>query len=112
MKVIVISYSFTGNNEALAKSLAAEFTAKHIKITESKPRTMGTIIFDMLFNRTPQVNAIEDKVEDNDLVLFVGPVWMGKVASPFRVYFKLLKSKIGQYKYAYISISGEPLART
>ena len=92
MKVIVISYSLTGNNEALANSIAAEFAAEQIKITETKPRTMGAIILDMLFYRTPQVNPIVDKVEGHDLVFFVGPVWMGKVASPFRAYFKHLNA--------------------
>ena len=100
----VISYSLTGNNEALAASIAAEFAAEHIKITESKPRTMGTIVLDMLFNRMPQVNPIVEKAEDNDLVLFVGPVWMGQAATPFRAYFKHFKSGLGQY--AFISISG------
>ena len=104
MKTAVISYSLTGNNEALANSIAAEFAAEHIKITESKPRTMGAIILDLLFNRTPQVNPIVDKVEANDLVLFVGPVWMGQVATPLRAYFKHLKARLGQY--AFISISG------
>jgi len=70
---------------------------------------MGTIVLDMLFNRTPQVNPIVDKAEDDDLVLFVGPVWMGQVATPFRACFKHFKSGLGQY--AFISISGEPMAR-
>jgi multimeric flavodoxin WrbA len=107
MKVIVISYSFTGNNEALATSIAAEFAAEHIKISESKTRTMGAIILDILLNRTPQVNPIVDNVEDYDLVLFVGPVWMGQVAAPLRAYFKRCKARIGQY--AFISISGGAL---
>jgi multimeric flavodoxin WrbA len=104
MRIVVISYSLTGNNEALANSIAAEFAAEHIKITESKPRTMSAIFLDLLLNRTPPVNPIVDKVEDNDLVLFVGPVWLGQVASPFRAYFKHLKARLGQY--AFISISG------
>jgi len=104
MKVIVISYSLTGNNDALATSIASEFSAEHIRITESKPRTMGTIALDMLFNRTPKVNPTMIDVEDNDLVIFVGPVWMGHVASPLRAYFKHLKGKLDQY--AFVSISG------
>jgi multimeric flavodoxin WrbA len=107
MKVIVVSYSFTGNNKALADSIAAEFAAEHINITESKPRTMGAIILDILFRRTPQVNPIADKVEDHDLVLLVGPVWMGQVATPLRAYLKRLKASPGQY--AFISISGGAL---
>ena len=104
MKVIVISYSLTGNNDALAASIAAEFAADHIKISESKPRTMGTIFLDVLFNRTPQVIPKVDKVEDNDLVIFVGPVWMGHVATPLRAYLRQLKASPGQY--AFVSISG------
>lgn len=104
MKVIVISYSLTGNNEALASSIATEFAAEHIKISESKTRNMGTIFFDILFNRTPEISPIVDKVRDNDLVIFVGPVWMGQVASPFRSYFKHLKDRVGPY--AFVSISG------
>lgn len=104
MKIVIISYSFTGNNEALAKSIAAEFAAEHIKITESRPRTTGTIILDMLFNRIPQVSPAVDKMADKDLIIFVGPVWMGQAAAPFRTYFKHLKARPG--RYAFISISG------
>ncbi len=104
MKIAVISYSFTGNNEALAKSIAAEFAAEHIRITESRQRTTGTIILDILFNRTPQVSPTVDKVTDKDLIIFVGPVWMGQAATPFRTYFKHLKAWPG--RYAFISISG------
>jgi hypothetical protein len=41
---------------------------------------------------------------DNDLIIFVGPVWMGNVAIPLRAYFQLLIDKLGQY--AFVSISG------
>jgi hypothetical protein len=104
MKIIVVSYSLTGNNDALATSIAAELAAEHIKISESKPRTMRTIILDLLFNRTPKVNLMADKIADKDLVLFVGPVWIGQVATPLRAYFKRLKARLGQY--GFISISG------
>ena len=104
MKIGVISYSLTGNNEALANSVAEEFAAEHIKITEPKPRTTGSIILDIIFNRTPKVQPIPDRLEKYDQILFVGPVWMGQAASPFRAYFKHLKTH--PYKYAFASISG------
>ena len=104
MNAIVISYSLTGNNEDLAASLAATLGAEHVEITESKPRTMGTIILDMVFNRTPKIIMPVEKIEEYDLVLFVGPVWMHQIATPFRACFKQLSQKIG--KYAFISISG------
>lgn len=104
MKTAVISYSLTGNNQDLARSLAERLEAEHISITEPTHRTMGTIAFDMMFNRTPKISMPVAKAEECDLVIFVGPVWMGQVASPFRACFRQLAPKIG--KYAFVSISG------
>jgi multimeric flavodoxin WrbA len=104
MKMTVISYSLTGNNESLAKSLAGALAAEHVSITEPKRRSMGTIAFDMMFKRTPKVNVPAVKPEERDLVVFVGPVWMGQVASPFRACLKQLGPKLG--KYAFVSICG------
>jgi hypothetical protein len=107
MKFTVISYSFTGNNDALASSIARDLSAKHIKVAEPKPRTMGTIIFDMIFNRTPKVNLKVENVYNSEAIIFVAPVWMGHVAAPLRAYFKNIKATIG--RYAFISISGGAL---
>jgi len=104
MKVTVISYSFTGNNRDLAASLAATLEAEHVCITEPKSRTMSKIVLDTVFNRTPKIVMPVEKTEEVDLLLFVGPVWMGQIASPFRACFKQLGQKIGEY--AFISISG------
>lgn len=104
MKIAVVSYSLTGNNEALAKSTAEEFAAEHIKITERKHRTTVSIIVDLIFNKTPQVQPTPDRLKNYDLILFVAPVWMGHVASPLRAYLKHLKTN--SCKFAFISISG------
>jgi len=104
MKVSVISYSLTGNNEALAKSLAGALSAEHVRITERGRRNMGTIGFDMMLKWTPKVTVPAVRPEDSDLVVFVGPVWMGQVASPFRACFKELGPRLG--KYAFVSVCG------
>lgn len=104
MKAMVISYSLTGNNEALAASLAVSLAAEHARVTEARPRTMGAILLDMLFNRTPLIEMPEGSMECHDLVVFVGPVWMGRIASPLRACFGRLGPKIG--RYAFVSISG------
>lgn len=104
MKIVVMSYSLTGNNEVLAKSIAEELGVEHIKITEPKPRTMGSIVLDLIFNRTPKVQPIPERLENYDLILFFGPIWMGHVATPFRAYLRRLKTNLS--RYAFISISG------
>ncbi len=104
MKTMVISYSLSGNNEALATRIATALEAEHVRITESKRRTTGTIIFDMIFKRTPKTVMPVADVKAYDWVLFVGPVWMGQIATPFRGCFQQLAPQIGNY--GYLSISG------
>lgn len=108
MEVKIISYSYTGNNDVLAKSIASELSAEQIKITELKRRTIMTFILDILFNRTsqtnPSVSDVENKIKDCDLVIYVGPVWFGQVPTPLRIYFEKLKTKFD--RYAFVSISG------
>jgi len=104
MELLIVSYSLTGNNNDLAISLAKSLKAENIVVTESKMRTMSTIIFDLLLNRVPKITLPEINAEDYNMVIFVGPVWMGNVATPLRLYFKKLRLKIKQY--AFISISG------
>lgn len=104
MKKTVISYSLTGNNAALAKSLAAEFSADHIPVTENRKRTMGRIVLDVLFNRVPKISVQLTGIEDADLIIFAVPVWMGKAASPLRSIFSELKGRIKHY--VFVSVCG------
>lgn len=104
MKTLIISYSLTGNNGALATSIAKALTAEHTKVIELKPRTLFTTFVDMLFNRTPLIMPITTKPADYDLVIFMAPVWMGQVATPLRACLKQLKAS--PVKYAFVCVSG------
>lgn len=104
MKTLVISYSVTGNNEALASGIANEFAAEHIRITEKRPRKNGTIFADLIFKRVPKVQPEPGDMKGYDLILFVGPVWIGETATPLRPYIGRLKSNA--CKYAFVSLSG------
>lgn len=104
MKMVMVSYSMTGNNEALAAGIAAGLEMERVRVTEPKVRTMGKTALDVLLNRTPMVSPAAETLDGYDLVLFVGPVWMGHVATPFRAYLRRIKGSPVQY--AFISISG------
>ncbi|MNO48440.1 hypothetical protein D3C76_387750 [compost metagenome] len=104
MNIAVISYSYTGNNEALAGSVAKALSAEHIQISEARSRTMGSIALDMILSRTPLVHPAPETIGNYDFILFFGPVWMGHVAAPLRVYLKYLKSH--PQRYGFLSISG------
>lgn len=104
MENLVISYSYSGNNEALADGVAKGIASEHVKVIEKKTRKMGTIIFDMIFNRTPKIEPINKKLDDYDMVYLFAPVWMGSVAAPLRP----VLGEIQKYKcnYTFVSISG------
>lgn len=104
MNIAIISYSYTGNNAALAEYAAKELSVKHIKVSTPKPVTMGTIIADMVFSRTPKVQPAPDILRQYDLVFLFGPVWMGLIASPLRAYLNYLKQ--APKPYGFLSISG------
>ena len=104
MKMTVVSYSLTGNNERLARSLAGALAAEHLSVTEPKERIMPMILLDNVFSRTPKVALPALEPEEQDLVVFVSPVWMGRVASPLRSCFKEFGPKLG--KYAFVTICG------
>jgi hypothetical protein len=104
MKTTVISYSLTGNNDALAGGIASALAADHIRVTEPKPRKIGTIALDMLFNRTPKVDFSVEASAAGDRVVLSAPVWMGKIASPLRGVLKKLKGSMSSYTF--VSVSG------
>lgn len=103
MNALVISYSYTGNNEALANGVASLMGADRFRIEEAKRRGGWTVFLDMLMDRTPRTVRPACEAEGRDLVVFIGPVWMGMVASPLRACFERLRPTIGRYAFASVS---------
>ncbi|MDD2268357.1 MAG: hypothetical protein PHY15_02265 [Eubacteriales bacterium] len=104
MRIAVLSYSFSGNNEMLANGIAKSISAQHIPINEPKNRTFGTIFADFLLNRTPKISPEPQQLREYDALIFVAPVWMGHPAFPLRAYLQYFKQH--PIKYGFISISG------
>jgi flavodoxin len=104
MKAIVVSYSLTGNNQDVAERLAQRLAAEHVRISEPKARRSGRIVTDIMFKRTPRIDMPALDAAAYDLLLFVGPVWMGQVATPFRACFQRLAPALGDY--AFVSVDG------
>lgn len=102
MKIAVVAYSLTGNNGRLAQSVAQKINAEYIRVTEAKQRTTGTIMQDLMFNRTPRTEP--ETLGNYDLILFFGPVWCGQVATPLKGYLRLMPNNM--CRYAFCSISG------
>lgn len=103
MKNAVISYSFSWNNDLLAQKITKQLWATHIKIEECKKRTIFAIILDIIFKRKPKINNKLEELDLNWNIIFIWPVWMWQVATPFRKCFDYLKDNIWSYYYASIS---------
>ena len=107
MKILMVSYSHTGNNRLLADHLGRKLNADRETITASGRLTGLTIALDMLFNRKPGIAPAQHDPADYDTVVLAAPIWMGKIASPLRSYLQQHRSQIK--RFAFITISGGAL---
>ena len=103
MKNLIVSYSFTGNNGLFARRLAKETGADHIQLQEVRKRKIFTIVLDVVFNRTPAVKPLGKELGEYDCVIFVSPIWFGKIATPFRQLFTRMRDTVKSY--VFISVS-------
>jgi len=103
MKTLIISYSFTGNNDKLANAIAESINADFVQLKEKRKRTYLTILLDVIFNRTPKIQEPKKTFEQYEYIIFIAPIWFGKIASPLRTLFEYLKKT--NKKYSFISLS-------
>jgi hypothetical protein len=103
-RTLVVSYSHTGNNDALAGNLAKALGADHRRIVERRARTMGTILLDMALKREPRTDFDPVGIDEYEFVLVVGPVWMGQIAAPLRAWLRTLRATT--VEFGFLSICG------
>lgn len=104
MKTLIVYYSFSHNNEMLAKEIKRETGGDLYKIEEKKRRNGFTILLDLLFDRTPAIKAAAVDPGHYDLCIFLAPVWGGKIGSPLRAFLQNERDRIG--RYAFITVCG------
>lgn len=104
MKRLIISYTFSGNNALLAKHLAEKADADYTEIRELRQRKMLTIVLDTIFSRTPKIQPLQSTIGNYDHIIFVAPIWFGKIASPFRQVFRQCRDQLT--RYSFVSVSG------
>jgi hypothetical protein len=107
VKTLIVSYSHTGNNQALAEACAAELKADHFRLEELKDRKITATLLDMAFGRMPRLKSLPPSPEAYGLVVFMAPIWMFNIASPLRLCFRAMKGTLK--KYAFVSLSGGAL---
>lgn len=104
MKILVVYYSHTHNNQKLAYQLQKKLKCDFLKIEELKQRTGFTILMDLLFNRKPPIKVYPYYLKDYDHIIFVAPIWAGKIATPLKTL--LLNEKSNILEYSFITLCG------
>lgn len=102
-KNLIIYYSYSGNNRQLAEYLGSELEAQVVPIIEKKQRTSRTIFFDVFLRRTPQIKELPVEMEDFDHLVFLAPLWSGRIANPLKSLLKGHKSHIRNYSFVTLS---------
>lgn len=99
MKTLIAYYSFTQNNEKLARYVQKKLNCDIVKIETTKKRNGLSILFDLLFNRTPEIKHVPYYLQDYNCVIFIAPIWAGRIAMPMKSFLKNEKANIKQYSF-------------
>src|SRR6185369_7129369 len=104
MKAIIVYYSHSSNNEALAYELKHRLGCDLLKIEEEKQRTGFTILFDLLFRRDAKIKKSNVFLSDYNTVVFISPIWDAQIATPLKTFIKAEREHIKNY--AFITVCG------
>lgn len=108
MKTLIAYYSFTENNEKLAVYLQKRINCDIVKIETIKSRNSFSILFDLIFNRMPATKAVPYSLKDYDHVIFLAPIWAGKIAMPMKSFLVKEKTNIPDYSFITMCGGGNP----
>jgi len=99
MKAIIVYYSHSANNEALALDLKARLGCDLLKIEEQKERTGFTILLDLIFKRDAKIKKHKVLLSDYNTVVFIAPIWDAQIATPLKTFIKMEREHIKNYAF-------------
>jgi multimeric flavodoxin WrbA len=70
-----------------------------VRIETTKKRNGFSILFDLIFDRKPEIKPVPYYMQDYDHVIFVAPVWAGRIAMPMKSFLINQKSNIREYSF-------------
>lgn len=104
MKTLIVYYSFTQNNEKLANHLREKLNCDIVKIEPLRKRTGFSILLDLMFNRAPAIKTVPYYLWDYHHIIFVAPIWAGKVAMPMKTF--LINERDNIKHYSFVTLCG------
>jgi flavodoxin len=104
MRTLIVYYSHSHNNAALATELQRRLGCDIFRIEDAGRRTRFTIMLDRIFNRTPGIKEYSLQLEKYDQFIFVAPVWASSVAMPLKTF--LIRERSFINRYSFITVCG------
>ena len=104
MKTLIVNFSFTGNNLMLAQEMKKRLNCAILQVKERGKRTSFKIFTDNLFQRSPGIFYDQVNLNSFEHIVFIAPVWLGKIASPLKSFIRKEKGNISQYSF--LSVCG------
>lgn len=108
MKTLIAYYSFTQNNEKLAKYLQEKLHGDIVKLETLKKRTGVSILLDLMFGRKPEIKPVPYSLRDYDHLVLLGPIWAGRLATPLKTFISNEKRNIIHYSFVTLCGGGSP----
>ncbi len=99
MKTLIVYYSFTHNNEKLASYLSQQLQCDVAKLETVKSRNGFSIFLDLMFGRKPSIKPLSKVISDYDHVIFLAPIWAGRIAMPMTSLLTESRTKIADYSF-------------
>ena len=99
MKTLIVYYSFTGNNQALAFKLRERLQCDILRLEETGGRTGFSILLDLVFKRHSKLKKYNVRLRDFDKIVLIAPVWAGAVGTPMQTFLQNEKDNIRQYSF-------------
>ena len=99
MKTLIVYYSRSGKSEIIAKDLQNKTGCDIDKIEYAKKNKVSYIgaIFEALGRKTTQIKGAAHNPGDYDRIIFVTPIWVGRMATPVRSYMAEKRTDIKSY---------------
>jgi flavodoxin len=98
MKTLIVYYSRSGNTAKVANAVAEELGGDVDEIVDVKNRAgfFGYLsaAWDTIFNNETDIEPLEKRPADYDLVVIGTPIWNWKVPAPTRAFFGELAGRV------------------
>jgi flavodoxin len=99
LHMLIAYYSYTGNNEFLARELQKRLDCDVYQIVELKNRSNFTILWDLLFRRRTKIQKPDISLDQYDRIILMAPIWDSKLATPMKTFMEMERDHIHEYAF-------------